>query len=293
MELFRHADFDSVAVKIWDKVKIFMNRKMQYLKDILYSMKSVLIAYSGGVDSAFLLKIALDTLGNKKVAAATAESLSFPSRELNFAKEMAGNFGVKHIIIKTKEVENPKFIKNQKDRCYWCKRELFLRLSCLAKKQNLRYVADGTNFDDSKDFRPGMKAAKEFEVRSPLKEAGLGKKEIRILSKKLNLPVWDKPSLACLASRFPYGMKITKENLARVDKAENFLRKFGITQVRVRHHNKIARIEVVKEEIPILLERKVRNNIANRLKRLGYTYITVDLEGYRTGSMNPVRDAKC
>ena len=262
--------------------------KLQHLSKILSSMESVLVAYSGGVDSTFLLKLASDTLGDKKVVAATAESLTFPLREINFAKKMAKNFRVKHIIIKTEELEDPKFINNQDDRCYWCKRELFSQLSCIAKKEGLGYVIEGTNFDDTKDFRPGMKAAGEFKIRSPLKEAGLTKGDIRRLSKKLNLPTWDKPSFACLATRFPYGMRITKENLIKVDKAEVFLRSFGIAQVRVRHYNQIARIEVLKDEIPKLLEEEVRDKIVSKFKKLGYSYITIDLQGYRTGSMNEV-----
>ena len=262
--------------------------KLQHLSKILSSMESVLVAYSGGVDSTFLLKLASDMLGDRKVVAATAESLTFPLREINFSKKMAKNFRVKHIIIKTEELEDPKFINNQEDRCYWCKRELFSQLSCIAKKEGLGYVIEGTNFDDAKDFRPGMKAAGEFKIRSPLKEAGLTKGDIRKLSKKLNLPTWDKPSFACLATRFPYGMRITRGNLIKVDKAEAFLRSFGIAQVRVRHHSQIARIEVLKDEIPKLLEEEVRDKIVSKFKKLGYSYITIDLQGYRTGSMNEV-----
>lgn len=264
-----------------------MSEKLQQLKEIVSKMESVLIAYSGGVDSSFLLKVSSDTLGNK-VVAVTAISPTYPSYETEDARKITEGLGVRHIIIKTGELKNPKFSSNPRDRCYWCKRELFLKLVALAKEYKLNYVLDGSNYDDIGDFRPGMKAANEFGVRSPLKEAGFTKSEIRTFSKRFGLDTWNKPSLACLASRFPYGMKITKENLIKVDKAEMFLRKFGITQVRVRHHNKTARIEVLKEDIPKLSEERLRRQILSYLKKLGYSYVTVDLEGYRTGSMNEV-----
>ena len=264
-----------------------MTKKLQQLKEILNKMESVLVAYSGGVDSTFLLKIAKDVLYNR-VVSVTASSLTYPSYEIKDARQMAKRLGVRHLIITTDELSNRKFINNSQNRCYWCKRELFLRLTALAKKYKLNYVLDGSNYDDQKDFRPGMKAANEFRVRSPLKEVGFTKEEIRDISRKFGLSTWDKPSFACLASRFPYGMKITKENLTKVDKAERFLRSFGITQVRVRHHNQIARIEALKDEIPKLLKEGVRDKIVSKFNELGYTYVTVDLAGYRTGSMNKI-----
>ena len=264
-----------------------MPKKLQKLKEILAKMKSVLIAYSGGVDSTFLLRVAKDVLDNK-VMAVTATSLTYPSYEIESAKKTAKLLGVRQLIITTGELANPRFTNNSQNRCYWCKRELFLKLIALAKKYKLNYVLDGSNYDDIKDFRPGRKAAKEFGVISPLKEAGLTKEEIRRLSKRFGLSTWDKPAFACLASRFPYGMKITKRNLTKVDKAERFLRNFGINQVRVRHHNQIARIEVLKEQIPKLLKEEVRNKIGDKFKKLGYAYVTIDLQGYRAGSMNKV-----
>ncbi len=269
-----------------------MNKKSQHLRKLLNEMQSVLIAYSGGVDSTFLVKVAKDVLDDDKVLAVTADSLIYPACEIKDAKTIAKRLRVKHLVIKTDELFNQKFVENSVDRCYWCKRELFSKLIALAKKYKLNYVLDGSNYDDRKDFRPGMKAARELGVRSPLEEAGLDKNEIRSLSERLGLSTWNKPSLACLASRFPYGMKITKENLAKVDKAEAFLRKLGITQVRVRHHEQIARIEVLKNEMSKLLKEDARDKIVTKFKELGYTYVTVDLEGYRTGSMNEALKGK-
>ena len=263
------------------------NTKFQNLKKILSEMDSVLVAYSGGVDSTLVLRVAKEVLGSR-VLAVTAESSVYPSEEVEQAKALAENLGVKYKIIETQELSNPKFFNNPKDRCYWCKRELFGELISIARKNDLNYVLDGTNLDDMDDFRPGMKAAHEFGIRSPLKEAGFTKEDIRSLSKRLGLPIWDKPSLPCLASRFPYGMKITEENLVKVDQAETFLKMLDLTQVRVRHHDTIARIEVPKEDIPKLFEETARSRLLSYLKKLGYSYVAVDIEGYRTGSMNEV-----
>lgn len=269
-----------------------MNKKLQRLKEILTKMESALIAYSGGVDSTFLLKVAKVVLDDK-VVAVTAASLTYPSYEIESAKKMAEKLGVRHLTIETSELSNSRFTDNSSERCYWCKRELFLKLTELAKEYNLNYILDGSNFDDKRDFRPGIKAAEELGVRSPLKQAGFTKKEIRDFSRKFGLSTWDKPSFACLASRFPFGTRITKENLTKVDKAEAFLRSFGITQVRARHHNQIARIEVLKDEIPKLLKDGVRDKIVSKFKELDYAYVTVDLQGYRSGSMNPTRPLSC
>jgi len=270
-----------------EEFELTLEGKLKRLKDILTNMESALVAYSGGVDSTLVMKVAKDVLGDK-VLAVTAKSPVYPPEEIEQAKALARNLKVRHKIIETDEMANPKFVNNPKDRCYWCKEELFTRLLSIAGENSLKYVVDGTNFDDLDDFRPGMKAAGDLGIRSPLKEAIFTKEDIRSLSKHLGLPAWNKPALACFGSRFPYGMKITKESLNKVDKAERCLKNLGITQVRVRHHDKIARIEVMEEDIPKLLEEKSRRRLISYFKKLGYSYIAVDLEGYRTGSMNEV-----
>jgi uncharacterized protein len=264
-----------------------LKMKLKKLKEILSKMEGVLIAYSGGVDSTFLLKVAKDALGDK-VLAVTAKSPVYPFEEIEQAMVLAQGLGVRHTIIETQELSDPKFVNNPIDRCYWCKKELFAILISIARENNVKHVLDGTNFDDLDDFRPGMKAAGEFGVRSPLKEAMFAKEDIRSLSKRLGLPTWNKPSFACLASRFPYGIRISQESLTKVDKAERFLRGFGIIQVRVRHHDTIARIEVLGKDISKLLEEKLQRQSISYFKKLGYSYVAVDLEGYRTGSMNEV-----
>lgn len=265
------------------------DRKLDRLKEILAGMESALIAYSGGADSTLLLKVARDVLG-ERVVAATALSPTYPQVEMEHAKRTAALIGARHVTVATGELSDPAFAGNPLDRCYWCKRELFSELGRLAERSDLDYVLDGSNRDDVDDFRPGMKAAKEFGVRSPLREAGLGKEEIRRLSKKLGLQTWNKPALACLASRFPYGTAITEERLRVVDEAEGYLRSLGVTQVRVRHHDDVARIEVPEAEIGKIVRKKFMRKIVDRLKRLGYRHVTVDLAGYRTGSMNPVEE---
>ncbi len=264
-----------------------MTDKFQLLKNILTKMESALLAYSGGVDSTFLLKVVRDVLGDN-VMAVTAKSIIYPSFEIEEAANIANDLGVNYLTINNDALSNPNFTSNPPDRCYWCKKDLFSQLVTLAKEHNLKYIIDGSNFDDINDFRPGSKAASELGVRSPLKEAKLNKAEIRDLSKSLNLPTWNKPSLACLASRFPYGMTITDNELSIVNNAEEFLRAQGIGNVRVRHHGRIARIEVPEEEIAKLAEKKLRNNIVSKFKEIGYSYVTIDMEGYRTGSMNEV-----
>jgi len=259
--------------------------KMENLKDKLRRMGRVVIAFSGGVDSTFLVKVAYEVLG-KNVIAVTAASSTYPKTELEEAKRLARLIGVRHIIVNSEETEVENFKRNPPNRCYYCKKELFSRLKEIAKKEKINYVLDGTNYDDLTDFRPGMKALRELNIISPLKDAKLTKEDIRNLSKLMNLDTWDKPACACLASRFPYGIRITKERLDRVEKAENVIRNLGIRQLRVRYHNEIARIEVNKKDMQLLLEHS--DSIVKKFKELGFIYVTLDMEGYRTGSLNEV-----
>ncbi len=262
-----------------------LEKKLDSLKEILRSLESVAIAYSGGVDSTFLSKVAFDVLGDNAIAV-TARSETYPRSEFEEAIEFAGKIGIKHETIVSEELDIPEFSDNPVNRCYYCKKELFTRLKNVAREHGFKHVADGSNYDDLDDYRPGMQAVEELDVRSPLQEAKLTKADIRELSKKLGLPTWDKPSFACLSSRFPYGSKITREKLSAVGEAEIFLRSLGIRQLRVRHHDQIARIEVTEEDMEVLFQN--REQIVKKLRELGYTYVTMDLQGYRTGSMNEV-----
>jgi len=262
------------------------DKKLKNLKNKLKLCGSVVVAYSGGVDSTFLLKIAKDVLGKKNVLAVTAKSEVFPDRELKEAQVYANKLGIDHIIIRTKELKNRKFVNNPINRCYYCKKELFSKLKEMAKKEKINHVIEGTNFDDLKDLRFGPKAAKELNVKSPLLEARLGKKDIRKISKGIKLPTWNKPTFACMASRLPYHQTIKKKDLKRIESLENFLRSQGFRQVRVRIDKNAARIEVESKKIHRLVAEHMRAKILNKFKGLDFTYVTVDLKGYRTGSMN-------
>lgn len=260
-------------------------KKFENLKNILKSMKKVLVAFSGGVDSTFLLKVAHDVLG-PNVMAVIASSATYPEKEQQEALRIAEDLNVKHRVIQTKELDDPHFRDNPPERCYFCKKELFSRLKEIAAEENIPHICDGSNFEDSFDFRPGSRAAEELEVRSPLKEARLDKSEIRVLSKKLGLPTWDKPAMACLSSRFPYYTAIDEESLRQIDAAEEYLRSKGFSQLRVRHHGHIARIEIDPADFSAMIDKEAREEIVAELKKIGYLYITLDLTGYRTGSMN-------
>jgi len=264
---------------------MLLQEKYELLKDIIEKKESAAIAFSGGVDSTFLLRVAKEVLGDRLIAV-TATSSTYPERELKEAIKYSEDIGVKHIIISSEELEIEGFASNPKNRCYYCKKELYTKINNIASANGVGYVFDGSNLDDTGDYRPGMQVAKELDVVSPLKEAGLTKNDIRDLSKELGLPTWNKPSFACLSSRFPYGNKITLPKLNMVDKAEQFLLDMGITQVRVRHHGEIARIEVEPSERENFFDIEVMNRIGNELKKIGFTYVTLDVLGYRTGSMN-------
>lgn len=262
-----------------------LSEKYRKLKEILRSYGTIAIAYSGGVDSTFLLKTAADVLGDQ-VFAVTASAPFVPERELEETKRFCEENQIRQIVIASDVLDSDTFRKNPPDRCYYCKHDLFGKMIAEAEKNGIRCIAEGSNMDDTGDYRPGMKAIRELGVKSPLQEAGLYKSEIRVLSRELGLPTWDKQSFACLASRFVYGEAITAEKLRMVDRAEQMLLDLGFRQFRVRLHGKLARIEVFPEEIERLAAPEIREGLYARMKAVGFDYVTLDLGGYRTGSMN-------
>jgi uncharacterized protein len=273
-----------------------IEQKWDRLKTLLREMQFAVLAYSGGVDSSLLLKAASEVLGPHLIAV-TAVSETYPPGELDAAKAFARPLGVTHRILRTTELASEEFVQNSAERCYFCKKELFGKLKQIADTEGIPFILDGSNTDDLKDYRPGAKAAGEFSVRSPLREAGFSKADVRACARMLNLPVWDKPPLACLSSRIPYGTRITPEILQTIQSAEDRLRVFGFRQVRVRHHGDTARIEIDRDDFGRLLSEDAAQKIVAAFKELGYTYVCLDLEGYRTGSMNEgmkrVQSAEC
>jgi len=254
------------------------------LRETLASLGSVVVAYSGGVDSAYLAWVANDTLGDRAVAV-TADSPSYPERHRALAIRIAHEFGLHHEIIRTGEMERPEYRANPENRCYYCKHELYTHLSRIAADRDA-IVVDGNNADDRGDYRPGRQAAREFGVRSPLDEVGLTKAEIRELSRRAGLPTWDEPASACLSSRIPYHHDVTDEKLRTIERAEQALRDLGFRVFRVRHHDEVARIEIAREEMARALEPEMSDAIVRQVKAAGYRYVTLDLQGYRRGSLN-------
>jgi uncharacterized protein len=261
-----------------------VDEKAEALRDRLASLGSVVVAYSGGVDSAYLAYIAHRTLGDRAIAV-TAESPSYPERHRQIALRIARDFGLHHEVVHTNEMGRPEYRANPANRCYFCKHELYTHLSRIATAR-AAVIVDGNNADDRGDYRPGRQAAREFGVRSPLDEVDLGKAEIRELSRRAGLPTWDEPASACLSSRIPYHSEVTDEKLRTIERAEQAIRALGFRVFRVRHHDALARIEIAREEMARALEPEVGEAIVRELKAAGYTYVSLDLQGYRTGSLN-------
>jgi len=267
-----------------------IEEKLNRLKTEIAAMESVLVAFSGGVDSTFLLRVAVDVLGTDRVLALTATSPTYPQYEYEESCKLAASMGIRQLVVESGELKVPEFTRNDRQRCYHCKSILFNLCRAKAKELGYSQVLDGSNLDDLEDFRPGRDAVKEQQIRSPLQDVGLTKEEIRILSRSLGLPTAEKQAFACLSSRFPYGTELTSQRLMQVERCEAFLREQGFVNYRVRYHHEIARIEVAISELPRLVDSSLRADIVAACKDAGFSYVTLDLQGYRTGSMNEIPD---
>src|SRR5215471_2634728 len=264
-----------------------LETKEQYLRNLLAGLDSCIVAFSGGVDSSYLAVVANQVLGDRALAV-TAESPSYPSNQRNVALDIVRQFGLRHEMIPSNEMDDPDYVANPANRCYFCKHELYTKLQAMAETRGLRYVLDGNNLDDTRDYRPGRQAGRELEIRSPLIEASLRKDEIRELSRRLAIPTWNQPASACLSSRIPYGSAVTVEKLRMIDQGEEVMRSLGFSQTRVRHHGDIVRIEIAREEMPRALTVETFDLLSREFKRIGFRFVAVDVDGYRTGALNEV-----
>ncbi len=271
---------------IWYNCRM-LERKEEHLREILRGMGSCIVAFSGGVDSSYLAVLAHDVLGGQALAV-TAQSPSYPAHQKTIALDIVNRFGLRHEIIDSDEMSDANYVANPTNRCYFCKHDLYSRLQSAATSRGFRYVLDGNNLDDTGDYRPGRQAGKELEIRSPLIEAGLRKEEIRELSRRLGLPTWNQPASACLSSRIPYGSAVTVEKLRMIDEGEQALRAMGFNQCRVRHHGEVARIEIAREELSNAFHADVFENMSRAFRKIGFQFVALDVDGYRTGALNEV-----